>query len=291
MTRSTRTLADGFYFGECPRWHDGRLWFSEFYHRQVMSVSLTGDLRVEFELPAQPAGLGWLPDGSLLVVAAESRQVLRRALDGTMSVHADLPHAGFNGNDMVVDGFGRAYVGEFGFDLEAEIAGRGFASVLADHPLATLTCVLPDGTVQVVDRGMHFPNGAVVTPDGRTLIVAETLAGRLSAFDLDVNGAATNRRVWASTRPRVPDGIALNAEGEVWVANPAAPECVLLREGGEVLEVVDTGQPCFACTLGGASGRTLYMLTAPGVVTSLKAGFPQGRLLTTEVDSPRAGWP
>ena len=289
--RDTQILADGFYFCECPRWHHGRLWFSEFYHRQVRSVSLRGDLRVECDVPGRPAGLGWLPDGSLLIVSAQPRELLRRTVDGTLSIHARLPHTRHMCNDMVVDGKGRAYVGEFGFDLEAEIGRRGFANVLADHPVATLTCVRPDGSLEVVDRDMHFPNGAVITPNGRTLIVAETLAGRLSAFDLAEDGTVTNRRVWANVLPRIPDGIALDEEGAIWVANPAAAECVRVREGGEVLEVVDTGQPCFACTLGGPDGRTLFMLTAPGVVTTVIEGLPKGELLTTKVDVRGAGWP
>jgi sugar lactone lactonase YvrE len=292
MGRETRTLAKGLYFGEGPRWHDGRLWFSDFYAHAVKSVSLAGDLRTEFEIDDQPSGLGWLPDGSMLIVSMTKRQVLRRAASGAISVHADLSGiADFHCNDMVVDGQGRAYVGNFGFDLDAEIAARGVPSVLADHPTATLACISPDGSVGVAAVDMHFPNGPVITPDGKTLIVGETLGAVLTAFDIGGDGSLSNRRVWASTAPRVPDGIALDAAGAIWIANPIAPECVRITEGGEVLEVIETGQPCYACMLGGEDGRTLFMLTAKSSDAHQAAAAPTGKLLIANVEHPRAGWP
>jgi sugar lactone lactonase YvrE len=292
MSRSTTLLAEGFYFGECPRWRDGRLWFSDFYGHAVMSVSLAGDLRTEIEIDDQPSALGWLPDGSLLIVAMKKRQVLRRAPDGAIHLHADLSAiAGFHCNDMVVDGAGRAYVGNFGFDLDAAIEAQGVAGVLADHPTAKLACISPEGAVSVAAEGLHFPNGSVITPDGKTLIVAETLGGALTAFDIGDEGALSNRRVWAPTGPHVPDGVALNADGAIWVANPLVPECVLIAQGGEVLETIDTGQPCFACMLGGEDGRTLFMLTAPTSNSAAAAASPQGKLLTASVDAAHAGRP
>ena len=148
MARVTSIVAGGIYFGEGPRWHDGRLWFSDFHDHAVKSVSRAGDLRSEIEIGDRPSGLGWLPDGSMLIVSMTKRKLLRRAVDGTMSVHADLSAiAAFHCNDMVVDAAGRAYVGNFGFDLDAALAARGVEAVLADHPTATLACVLPDGTV------------------------------------------------------------------------------------------------------------------------------------------------
>lgn len=292
MGRSTRVLADGIYFGEGPRWHDGRLWFSDFYAHAVKSVSLAGDLRTEFELDDQPSGLGWMPDGSLLVVSMKKRQVLRRTADGTMRLHADLNGiATWLCNDMVVDSRGRAYVGNFGFDLDKELVARGAESVIADHPTARLACVLPDGSVRVAAEGMHFPNGPVITPDGKTLIIGETLAARLTAFDIAADGTLSNRRVWAEIGPRVPDGIALDAQNAVWVANPLAPECVRVGEGGKVLEVIDTGQPCYACMLGGADGRTLFMLVAETSINHLAAEAPKGRVLVASVDTPHAGLP
>lgn len=289
--RAIRVLADGIYFGEAPRWHDGRLWFSDFHAHAVKSVSLAGDPRTEFEIDDQPSGLGWMPDGSMLIVSMVKRQLLRRTPDGTLSLHADLSTiATFHCNDMVVDAMGRAYVGNFGFDLHGEIAARGITGVLADHVTAKLACIAPDGTVSIAATDMHFPNGSVITPDGRTLIIGETLAAALTAFDIAADGSLSNRRVWATTAPRIPDGIALDTEGAVWFANPAATECVRIAEGGAVLDVIDTGAPCFACMLGGDDGRSLFMLTAPATDDEQRAA-PLGRLLVTTVDSPGAGRP
>jgi sugar lactone lactonase YvrE len=292
MARATRVLTEGIYFGEGPRWRAGRLWFSDFYAAAVKSVSEAGDLRTEFEIDDRPSGLGWMPDGSLLVVSMTKRQVLRRAKDGRMSVHADLSGiAGFHCNDMVVDAAGRAYVGNFGFDLDAQMEARGVQSVIADHPTAKLACVLPDGTVRVAAPDMHFPNGTVITPDGKTLIIGETLGSRLTAFDVGADGVLSNRRLWADLSPRVPDGIALDANGNIWIANPIAPECALIAQGGKVLEVIDTGQPCYACMLGGDDGRTLFMLTAQTSIAHEAAAAPKGKLLTATVAVPHAGLP
>jgi sugar lactone lactonase YvrE len=292
MARAIRVLAAGIYFGEGPRWRDGRLWFSDFYAHAVKSVSLTGDLRIEFDIDDQPSGLGWMPDGTMLVVSMTRRKVLRRSVSGSISVHADLAGiADYHCNDMVVDAEGRAYIGNFGFDLDAALEARGPASVIADHKTAKLVCVLPDGTVRVAASDMHFPNGSVITPDGRTLIVGETLSGALTAFDIGDDGALTNRRAWATTLPRVPDGIALDADNAIWVANPLAPECALIAQGGAVLEVIDTGQPCYACMLGGADGKTLFMLTAETSIAHAAAASPNGRVMIATVDTPHAGWP
>ena len=292
MPRTTRVLADGIYFGEGPRWHAERLWFSDFYAHAVMSVSLQGDLRTEFEIDDRPSGLGWMPDGSLLVVSMTKRQVLRRLADGSMKLHADLRGiATFHCNDMVVDATGRAYDGNFGFDLDAEIAARGISSVLDSHATAMLACIEPDGTVRIAAHDMHFPNGSVITPDGKTLIVGETLGSTLTAFDIAGDGALTNRRVWARTTPRVPDGITRDANGNIWIANPIAPECVLIAEGGQVLEVIDTGQPCYACMLCGDDGRTLFMFTAATADAHEAAASPTGKLLIATVDSAHAGRP
>jgi sugar lactone lactonase YvrE len=292
MARKTRVLCDGIYFGEGPRWNGGRLWFSDFYAHAVKSVSLAGDPRTEFELDDRPSGLGWAPDGSMLIVSMTKRQLLRRTADGEISVHADLGAiADFHCNDMVVDAAGRAYVGNFGFDLDAAIASRGVESVLAQHTKAKLACVAPDGAVSLAAEDLSFPNGAVITPDGKTLIIGETLGACLTAFDIGADGALANRRLWAPTGSRVPDGICLDANGAVWIANPIAPECALIAEGGEVLEVIETGMPCYACMLGGGDGRTLFMLTAPSSNAGEAAKAPKGQLLIAEVDAPRAGRP
>ena len=292
MAREVKVLADGIYFGEGPRWRNGRLWFSDFYARAVKSVSLAGDLRTEFEIDDQPSGLGWMPDGSMLIVGMTKRQVLRRTVDGRITVHADLSNiATFHCNDMVVDSEGRAFVGNFGFNLDEEVATRSVEDVIANHRTAKLACISPSGKVRVAADDMHFPNGSVITPDGKTLIVGETVGFCLTAFDMNSDGSLSNRRVWAPTLPRIPDGICLDSEGAVWFANPMAAECVRIAEGGEVLDVVDTGNLCFACMLGGDDGKTLFMLTADSADAHVASVKPTGRIVTCTVGVARAGRP
>jgi len=291
MPQTAGILTENIYFGECPRWHSGRLWFSDFFSHSVKSISPSGDLRTEFEIDDQPSGLGWMPDGSMLIVSMQKQQLLRRAPAGIMSLHAQLPSIGFRANDMVVDASGTALVGHFGFDLEAEMIARGIPSVLEDHPTAQILRVSPDGEIQVAADDMHFPNGSVITPDGKTLIVGETLAGALTAFEIAPDGTLRNRRLWASTWPRVPDGIALNADGNIWIANPLAPECVLLEEGGRVLDVIATDQLCYACMLGGDDGQKLFICTAPTSLPPEPGAPPQGKILTAHVEVPHAGLP
>ncbi len=310
-SHATRVLCENFFFGDGARWREGRLWFSDFFAHAVKSVSLAGDLRTEFEIDDQPSGLGWMPDGSLLIVSMLKRQLLRRWPDGKIGVHADLSNiAIYSCNDLVVDARGRAYVGDFGFELFKEFAARGFESVVADHPTAMLACVAPDGSARVVARDLHFPNGSVITPNGKTLIVAETLAERLAAFDIEADGSLTNRRVWAQVSPRsphnsaraavksppavahrLPDGIGLNADGHVWIANAGGPECVLFAPGGKIIDVIHTDLPCFSCILGGDDGRTLFMLTAPTSDPAVAIKSPKAKLITTTVRVPHAGLP
>lgn len=268
------------------------MWFSDFYAQRVLSIAEDGSgLRTEVELDDQPSGLGWMPDGSLLIVAMRSRTVRRRWPDGQLERHADLAEvADFLCNDMVVDPLGRAWVGNFGFDFDAAVAEKGF-QILADHPTTRLARVDPDGFVSVAAEDMSFPNGTVITPDGKTLIIAETLRARLTAFDIAADGTLAARRVWAETWPRIPDGICLDAEGAVWAANPLAPECVRFAEGGEVLETIDTGMNCIACMLGGEARRTLFMLTAPSAHAATARVAPKAKLVACEVDVGRAGWP
>jgi sugar lactone lactonase YvrE len=292
MDRTATKLCDGIYFGEGPRWKDGRLWFSDFYAKAVKSVSPKGDVRVEVEIDDMPSGIGWMPDGSLLIVSMVKRQVLRRMPDGQISIHADLSKiASFHCNDMIVDSTGGAYVGNFGFDLHEDLIKRGDAAVIADHPTAKLARISPNGSVSVAAEGMHFPNGCAITPDGKTLIVAETLGGRLTAFAIHADGSLSGRRVFAETWPRVPDGIALDASGAVWIASALTPECIRIDEGGAVLERVVTSQNCFACMLGGEDGRTLFMMTALTSLPSEAAAAPKGRIEIATVESPHAGLP
>ncbi len=292
MSHDVRVLCDGIHFGEGPRWHDGRLWFSDFFAHAVKSVSLAGDLRTEFTIDDQPSGLGWMPDGSMLIVSMTKRQVLRRTADGRIGVHANLSAiATWHCNDMVVAADGRAYVGNFGFDLDAAMAGGRRVGALEPQQTAKLAMVARDGTVSTAATDMHFPNGSVITPDGKTLIAGETFGMRLTAFDMAADGSLSNRRVWAQTAPRLPDGICLNAEGAIWIANPAAPECALIAEGGKVLDVVETGDPCYACMLGGEDGRTLFMLTAAPLTGERHASDPVGKIRVTKVAVPHAGLP
>lgn len=284
-------LAGGLHFGEGPRWHDGRLWFSDFYDHAVKSVDASGAVRLERAIDDQPSGLGWLPDGRLLVVAMHQRKLLRIDHDAAR-VHADLSTvATYHANDMVVDAQGRAYVGNFGFALDEALAERGVEGVLADHATARLARVDPDGSVHVAADDLHFPNGCVITPDGRTLIVAETLAMRLTAFDVAPDGGLSNRRVWAELGMRAPDGICLDADGHVWVANAIAPECVLVAAGGRIVATVQTDQPCYACMLGGADRRTLYLMTAPSSVAAVVSMTRAGRIVQARVATPGAGRP
>jgi sugar lactone lactonase YvrE len=280
-------LATGLCFGEGPRWHAGELWFSDMYDHAVKSVDLDGRVTVRVAVEGQSSGLGWLPGGDLLVVSMVDRQLLRWTGE-RLEHHADLSGvATFHCNDMVVDAVGRAYVGNFGFDLHAFVEARDPAMI---RP-ADLALVDPDGTVQCAATDLAFPNGTVITPDGRTLVVAETMGSRLTAFDIAADGTLTNRRVWAELPRRRPDGICLDAEGAIWVANAAAAECVRVAEGGQIIDRIETDQPCFACMLGGPDGTTLFMLTAPSSDPAEVVALRGGRVLVSEAPAPHAGRP
>jgi sugar lactone lactonase YvrE len=286
----TTTLIDGLYFGEGPRWHQGRLWFSDFYDHQVKSVDSAGEVRVELQLDDQPSGLGWMPDGSLLVVAMKARRLLRLAA-GELVEHADLRDLTAHlCNDMVVDANGRAYVGNFGFDLDAELAARG-ADVILNHPTTNLVRVDPDGSAHLAAAEMHFPNGSVITPDGATLIVAETLGGCLTAFDIGAGGELSNRRIWAPLEGIAPDGICLDEAGHVWVANALGTEVICVAEGGSLVRRVETSQFCYACMLGGDDGKTLFAITAASSDHGSAAAARTGKIEICSAESPRAGLP
>jgi sugar lactone lactonase YvrE len=276
-------LIDGLYFGEAPRWHNGRLWYSDFYDKTVKSVDLQGDTKLEVQLNEQPSGLGWLPDGRLLVVGMQSL-TLKRLEKNELVLHADLSeYSTYLCNDMVVDKQGNAYVGNFGFNLDEEIQIRGVEGVLANHPKANIVKVTTKGQVSVATGNMSFPNGSVITPDGKTLIVAETLGLCLTAFDITENSELTNRRVWANTGARVPDGICMNADGNIWIANAVSNECALLAQGGEVLEIVNTSQNCYACMLGGTDDKTLFMLTAQSSHAAIAGASRAGKIEMAKV--------
>ena len=278
-----RVVASGLGFAEGPRWHDGRLWFSDMGAATVFSVDADGgELEEVVRVEARPSGLGWLPDGRLLVVSMGDRRVLRREEDGSMVEHADLSSlASFDCNDMVVDGRGNAYVGNAGFDLSAR--------PIQPRP-AEVVLVRPDGTAQVEDDEVMFPNGSVVTPDGGTLIVAESFGQKLTAFDIADDGTLSGRRTWADTPGRSPDGICLDADGAVWLADAGGNACVRVAEGGEELQVVDTELGCFACMLGGDDRRTLFLLTAEGFAGKA-ISRRTARIEAVDVEIPGAGHP
>ncbi|GAA2583905.1 SMP-30/gluconolactonase/LRE family protein [Actinomadura fulvescens] len=280
--RSLDTLITGGAFFEGPRWHDGRLWVSDFWRHHVLAVSLDGTAETVAEVPGSPSGIGWLPDGTQLIVSMMDNKLLRLDEDGKPTVYADLsPHAGAGtANDMVVDAYGRAYVGCVDImDWD-------------NQPTTVLLRVDPGGDVAVVSDGMAFPNGPVITPDGATLIIAESWAERLTAFDLAPDGSLTGRRVWADTPGSPPDGITLDAEGAVWMADAGGNRALRVREGGEVLEEISAGDlGVFACTLGGEDGRTLFLCAAPTYDPEEAAKIRQARVLTCRVDVPHAGRP
>lgn len=277
----TEVLLDGLTFPEGPRWHEGRLWFSDFFSHRVIAVDVRGHAETIVEVPAQPSGLGWLPDGRLLVVSMIDRKLLRLE-PGGLTEHADLSAvATFHCNDMVVDSYGRAYVGNFGSDYTT------------GQPLqpAKVARVDPDGSVTVAAEGLMFPNGSVITPDGGTLIIGETFAQHLTAFDIASDGSLSNRRVWANISPHLPDGICLDAEGAVWVADPRGNAVVRVAEGGRILDQVSTGdRGAFACMLGGEDGRTLFICTCAGSGEAV-AEQRAGRIEFTRVAVPHAGRP
>jgi sugar lactone lactonase YvrE len=278
-----RTLMTGLVFGESPRWHDDRLWFSDMGADEVVAVDLAGNSEVIARVPATPMGIGWLPDRSLLIVSSGDGRLLRREPDGALSTHADLTGlAEHPWSDMVVDGRGNAYIGNIGFDF----AGGEFATGI-------VALVTPDGSARQVADGVAFANGMAVTPDNSTLILAESYANRLTAFDIAADGGLSNRRVWADLDRGVPDGICLDAEKAVWYGDVPNQRCVRVHEGGEVLETIDLDRGCFACTLGGVDGSTLFLMAAEYAGAASMAGDARrtGQVLTVEAPAPGAGWP
>ena len=248
----TITLLADVTFPECPRWRGGRLWFSDFMARRVRTVTEDGTSEQVARVAEQPAGLGWLDDGRLLVVSMVDRRVLRLDPDG-LALHADLAGvATFHANDLLTDPAGNAYVGNYGYDLGGGAPARD----------AALALVRPEGRVEVVAEGLRFPNGMALSPDGGTLLVAETLGERISAFDVGADSTLGPQRTWAALPGRYPDGCCLDADGALWVAVPPEPRCVRLDHRGRVTDEVVTSRPCIACALGGTDGRTLFLTTS-----------------------------
>jgi sugar lactone lactonase YvrE len=279
-----RTLTTGLVFGEQPRWHEGRLWFSDWGTQQVIAVDLDGNSEVILNGPSFPLCVDWLPDGRLLVVSARDGLLLRRELDNSLVTHGDLRVASDPpaGNELVVDGRGNAYVNGGGFDL---MAGEAFAP-------GVIALVNPDGSTRQVADDLAFPNGMLVTADDSTLIVAESYSKRLTAFDIAVDGSLSNRRVWAELGDGVPDGICLDAENAVWYGDVPNKRCVRVSEGGDVLQTIQLDRGCFACALGGNDRSTLFMMaTEWSGPAGMFDGPRTGQVLTVAAPSPGIGWP
>jgi sugar lactone lactonase YvrE len=304
MKLASNVLFTGFGVPESLRWHDGALWFCDLVRGGwVYRIAPTGELERIVEVPGRPGGLGWLPDGRMLVVSMDHRCVYRLETDGTLVRHAELGDiAGGDANDMLVDAAGRAYVGNFGFDYHGAVKSQANAMLYAPPgpPRAPLAAFAPDGSLIGTSEPLHFPNGAVLLDGGRTLVVAETLAMRLTAFTVAEDGSLVDRRPWASliaaplwraindggvvgrvarrvsalldrpwiakrsSSPIAPDGIGVHSDGStIWVANALRGECVRVAQGGKVLDRVKTTQTTLDCVIGGPDERTLYVATVP----------------------------
>ena len=277
-----KTLLTGLGFGESPRWHKDRLWFSNWGKQEVVAVDHKGKSEVMVRLPfaSFPYCIAWLPDGSLLIVSTSERPLLRQQKDGSLVTHADLSRLPAKGwNEIVVDGRGNTYIN--GGDPSDKNPTAGIIALVA-----------PDGSARQVADGLAFPNGMAVTLNNSTLIVAESLGKRLTAFDIASNGSLSNRRVWADLKEGVPDGITVDAEGAIWYADVPNKRCVRVREGGAVLQSINIDRGCFACMLGGTGRRTLFILAAEWLgFERMMEGLGSGQVLTVKAPSPGAGWP
>ena len=290
MTKRTRILMDGLTFGEGPRWHDGKFYFSDFYSHKVFSLDMEGNSEVIVEVPGQPSGLGWMPDGTMLIVSMKDKKLLS-FINNTLSEVADLSDlAGFHCNDMVVDDRGNAYIGNFGFNT---YSGEEIKP-------ANLILVRPGEDPCVAADNLLFPNGAVITPDGKTLIVGETYAARLTSFDINQDATLSNRRVWADFtldakegEVPVPDGMCLDAEGAIWVASPTTADVIRIKEGGEILDRIPVETNAYACMLGGDDLKTLFICTskASGVDPEAALREKSGKIETIKVEVPGTGKP
>jgi sugar lactone lactonase YvrE len=264
----------GLAMGESPRWHEGRLWFSDWGAQQIIAVDVHGNSEVALEAPfGIPFSIDWLPDGRLLIVSGQARLLLCRKPDGSFITHADLTGLSTKPwNEIVVDGRGNIYVNSSG----------------------TIALVSAGGSARAVADGGEFPNGMAVTPDNSMLILAESYGRRLAAFDIASDGSLSGRRVWADLGDGVPDGICIDAEGAVWYADVPNKRCVRVRQGGEVLQTVQLDRGCFACMLGGPTDSTLFMIATEwrGMEHMQEVARARtGQVLAIEAPAPRAGWP
>lgn len=299
MARTLTTVHEGGRFFESPRWHQGQWYVSDFYDHRVLRLIDDGRTETVLEVPGQPSGLGWMPDGSMLVVSMKDQRVLRSHPDGSVTEHARLSeHSEGHTNDMVVDTHGRAWVGDFGFDLMS----------LGDPSPTSLKRVDPDGSVTVAAEGLLFPNGMVITPDGSTLIAGESAGSRYTAWTIEADGTLSDHRTWAQLGPTpplgsfaemiaqlqvAPDGCTLDAEDHLWAADALFGRCIRIAPGGQVVDEISApdGLGMFACMLGGDDGRDLLICAAPDFFEHKRAQARDGVLLSARVDVPHAGLP
>jgi sugar lactone lactonase YvrE len=269
----------GLALGESPRWHEGRLWFSDWVAGEIVAVDLQGRREVILRFDSFPFSFDWLPDGRLLVV--NETRILRHEADGALTTYADLSTVSDKRwNEIVVDGRGFAYVNTVGFDFPGGAFAPGLVAV-----------VTPDGAVRRVAGGVAFPNGMAVTPDNKTLILGESYGKKLSAFDIGSDGRLSNQRVWADLGDGVPDGICIDVEGAVWYADVPNRRCMRVREGGEVLNVVNADRGCFSCALGGPERSTLFIVAAEWRGAGAKEMTRGGQVLAAAAPAHGAGWP
>ena len=290
MERKLETLMKGLTFGEGPRWHENKFYFSDFYSHKVYSLDLSGKHEVIVEIPNQPSGLGWTPDGTMLIVSMKDRKLMSFK-DGQLKERADLSEfSGFHCNDMVVDIDGNAFIGNFGFNTyDGE-----------EIKPTNLILVKPGEEPVLAADNLFFPNGTVITPDNKTLIVGETYAARLTAFDKSEDGSLSNRRIWADLKVNaeegtvpLPDGMCIDEEGAIWVASPSTAEVIRVHEGGMISERIPVQTNAFACMLGGEDRKTLFICTSNGSGVDPEAALREksGKIEITQVDVPGCGKP
>jgi sugar lactone lactonase YvrE len=274
-------LLSGLAMGECPRWHEGRLWFCDWGKQEIVAVDPDGNSDVILQLQSFPFSLDWLPNGRLLILSAREGVLTRREPDGSLVTHAELSSLSDRPwNELVVDGRGNAYVNNIGFDFPGGDFAPGIVAV-----------VTPDGEARQLADGVAFPNGMAVTPDNQTLILAESYADKLTAFDIAADGSLANRRTWADVPGDHPDGICLDSEGAVWYGDVGNKHCVRVSEGGEVLQTVELDRGCFACMLGDTNRQTLFLIAADYSDPAALMSGRTGQVLTVHAPAAGAGWP
>jgi len=280
IEHSASLFVDDFIFLEAPRWHKDRLWVSDVFDHKVYTLKIDGSREVVCEVPNRPSGLGFFPDGTPIIVSSKDRKILK-LVDNKLLVLADLSQLATGAvNDFAVDAIGRIYVGNFGYDYDAGEPARP----------TNLHMVQPDGTVSVAASGVEFPNGSVIKDGGTMLLVAETWACRIRAFDIALDGGLSCQRVYADLGKRQPDGICLDAHGGLWVACFNTGEFIRILEGGDITDRVALPGHAVSPGLGGDDGKTLFLCSYLGTTPELVAGKRRAGIHTLRVDVPGAAF-